>query len=189
MYKLWVDLLQIEKHYGFLWIKGKPGTGKSISMKYLYQNAVRAKGRLVLKFFFNARGNKLEYSTDGMYRSLLWQLLKASPASRVDSPALDQLCALSSSTLWLIEALKETFGAILLCTPRWAIYCFVDALDECAEDEIRDMIALFENLGEDIACGRLKLHVCFSSQHYLHVSINYGLQLVLEDEIDYSNDI
>ncbi|KAK5626777.1 hypothetical protein RRF57_002492 [Xylaria bambusicola] len=189
IYKSWVDPLQVGEHHGFLWIKGKPGTGKSIAMKYLYQNAIRAKSRLVLKFFFNARGNMLEYSTEGLYRSLLWQLLAELPASRVNSPALRHLCALDGSTSWPIETLKEAFNTALMNASSHEVYCFVDALDECAEDAVRDMISFFEDIGTAIALGRSKVRVCFSSRHYPHISISRGLQLILEDEGDHSDDI
>jgi ABC-type ATPase involved in cell division len=65
---------------GFLWLKGKPGAGKSILMKFLYSEAKKAAkpnpGALVISFFFNARGGHLEKSTLGLYRSLLWQLFE-----------------------------------------------------------------------------------------------------------------
>ncbi|KAI1427710.1 ankyrin [Xylaria sp. FL1777] len=190
LYKSWVDLSQTGEHHGFLWIKGKPGTGKSVSMKYLYQNTMRFKnGRLVLKFFFNARGNKLEHSTEGMYRSLLWQLISALPVGDINSYALSQLCNLDDATPWPIEALKEAFSSVLTNASSREVYCFVDALDECAEEEIRNMISFFEDVGERTALGELNIRVCFSSRHYPHVTMSHGLQLVLEDEDDHSDDI
>ncbi|KAI0904465.1 ankyrin [Ustulina deusta] len=189
-YKSWVDSSQTDAHHGFLWIKGKPGTGKSISMKYLYQNAVSSKNdRLVLKFFFNARGTKLEHSTEGMYRSVLWQLIRALPVSSIKSKVLGQLCTLDDATPWPIEALKEAFSSVLTDASSHEVYCFVDALDECAEEEIRNMISFFEDIGERTVLGQFKIRVCFSSRHYPHITIHCGLQLVLEDEDDHSNDI
>ncbi|GAW24367.1 hypothetical protein ANO14919_139510 [Xylariales sp. No.14919] len=189
IYKAWIDSSQTDQHHGFLWIKGKPGTGKSISMKFLYQKAVSKADRIVLKFFFNARGTKLEHSTEGLYRSLLWQLISALPPSNVNSYALSQLRAVDDTASWPVEALKDAFGSILASASSHDLYCFVDALDECAEKEIRDMVSFFEEIGENAVLNQRRIRVCFSSRHYPHITISRGLELVLEDEDDHSQDI
>ncbi|KAI8946308.1 ankyrin [Xylaria longipes] len=188
--KSWAEPSQMDTHHGFLWIKGKPGTGKSISMKYLCQNAMRSKnGSIVLKFFFNARGTQYEHSTEGMYRSLLWQLIAALRDSGITSDTLVQFLSLEDAAVWPIEALKEAFSSILAQINHRELYCFVDALDECPEDEIRDMIYFFEEIGERCVLSASNVRVCFSSRHYPHITIRRGLQLVLEDEDAHSNDI
>ena len=92
----WLDPNKLGEHHGFLWIKGKPGTGKSTLMKFVLANArKKMKDMIVISFFFNARGDELEKSTIGMYRSLLLQLLERLPAlqrseehtSELQSPA------------------------------------------------------------------------------------------------------
>lgn len=68
----WLDTAKLDEHHGFLWIKGKAGTGKSTLMKYALVNARKTmKDHIVLFFFFNARGEEIEKSTIGTYRSLL----------------------------------------------------------------------------------------------------------------------
>ncbi|KAI3325835.1 ankyrin [Xylariaceae sp. AK1471] len=189
-YKSWLDSSQMDAHHGFLWIKGKPGTGKSVCMKYLYQSIMRTKkDHVVIKFFFNARGAMLEHSTEGMYRSLLSQLIKASSVINIDSDVLSQLLSLDGKESWPIEALKEAFSSILAQVECQELYCLVDALDECSEDEVRDMISFFEEIGESSVLSPSNLRVCFSSRHYPYITIRRGLQLVLEDEDDHSNDI
>ena len=77
----WVDTSKLQEHYGFLWIKGKPGTGKSTLMKFALANARKTmKDRIIISFFFNARGEGLEKFTIGTYQSLLLQLLERLPA-------------------------------------------------------------------------------------------------------------
>ena len=50
-------------------------------MKYALVNARKAmKDHIMLSFFFNARGEEIEKSTIGTYRSLLLQLLERLPA-------------------------------------------------------------------------------------------------------------
>lgn len=76
-YQDWLDTAKSPDHHGLLWIKGKPGSGKSTLMNFIVANAHKMKGDVVIiSFFFNARGEDLEKSTLGMYRSLLYQLLR-----------------------------------------------------------------------------------------------------------------
>lgn len=63
---------------GFLWIKGKPGSGKSTLMKHALQHAKGAfDGVTVIRFFFNAYRHRLERCIKGMNLSLLYQMLQA----------------------------------------------------------------------------------------------------------------
>lgn len=73
----WLDPKKLDRHDGFLWIKGKPGAGKSTLMKSALGHAKKTMNdTVIIFFFFNARGHELERSTIGMYRSLLLQLLE-----------------------------------------------------------------------------------------------------------------
>ena len=77
----WLDATKLSEHHGFLWIKGKPGTGKSTLMKFALAVARKTmKDMIIISFFFNARGEELEKSTIGAYRSLLLQLVERLPA-------------------------------------------------------------------------------------------------------------
>src|SRR4051794_20781126 len=62
---------------GLLWIKGKPGAGKSTLMNFLYSRVKeqwRTENGICLEFFFSARGVGLQQTQLGMLRSLLNQL-------------------------------------------------------------------------------------------------------------------
>lgn len=188
-YKEWLDSGSLQKHNGFLWIKGKPGAGKSIMMKFLFQEARRSmKNTIVISFFFNARGDTLEKSTNGLYRSLLFNLMSKMPdlISCLDHCGMHSLAAIKE-TGWQPEMLKEIFRLVVGRLQDRRVVCYVDALDECPEDDIRDMVSLFEELGAREKSG--KLLVCFSSRHYPEISIKTGLQLVLEKESDHGDDI
>jgi DNA replication protein DnaC len=66
-YQDWLDTHKISDHHGFLWIKGNPGTGKSTIMKFAFANAKKSmKDVTVISFFFNARGDLLEKSCQGI---------------------------------------------------------------------------------------------------------------------------
>jgi ABC-type molybdenum transport system ATPase subunit/photorepair protein PhrA len=67
-----------------MWIKGKPGSGKSTLLRYAeheLKKTIVKKKVLTLSFFFHGRGEELQRSPLGMYRSLLYQVLKQEPAS------------------------------------------------------------------------------------------------------------
>jgi hypothetical protein len=79
----------MESDGGILWIKGKPGSGKSTLMKYILDNkrtrqALSSRGRTILSmpsFFFHDRGaHETQKSFDGLLRSIIYQLLCDIPA-------------------------------------------------------------------------------------------------------------
>ncbi|KAI9765884.1 MAG: hypothetical protein M1839_005287 [Geoglossum umbratile] len=187
----WLDLNRISEHHGFLWIKGKPGTGKSTIMKFVCSHFKRAMtNTIIISFFFNARGESLEKSTIGMYRSLVFQLLEKAPDLQ------DVFDVLGSQTLngedsreWDIETLKDLFSCAIKKLGRRPLTCFIDALDECDEDQVRDMVTFFENLGHLTVSDRIPLYICFSSRHYPHISIGKAQHLILEGQEGHSQDI
>jgi hypothetical protein len=146
------------------------------------------KDAIVLSFFFNARGGDLEKSTMGLYRSLLLQILKKAPEL---VSTLDHCGSLGSEAVrrhgWQQELLKETFELAVDRLQNRRLHCFIDALDECPEDDVRDMISFFEELGARERSSEVR--ICFSSRHYPEISIKSGLQLVLESEQDHTEDI
>ena len=65
----------------------------------------------------------------------------------------------------------------------------MDALDECLEDQARNIIEFFESLGEITMSTAIHFHICFSSRHYPHITVKRGLQLILESQLGHSDDI
>ncbi|KAF2726506.1 hypothetical protein EJ04DRAFT_183419, partial [Polyplosphaeria fusca] len=187
----WLDESKLGEHHGFLWIKGKAGAGKSTLMKFVFLNARKTmKKRIILSFFFNARGEDIEKSTTGAYRSLLLQLLERLPAIQ----SIFDLLSLSASSFgtdhqWSIELLKMLLEQALQALGETCVVCFIDALDECDEEQIRDMLQFFERLGEIAVSTNIRFQVCFSSRHYPHITIRKGLELVLEGQEGHTQDI
>jgi ankyrin repeat protein len=189
-YLQWLDSTKLDKHHGFLWIKGNPGTGKSTLMKFAAAHA-RRKGadREVVSFFFNARGEHLERSTVGMYRSLLLQLIEKSPRLlRVFDSLSLSTAYISTEYNWSIEALETLLEHALKMLEKPTV-CYIDALDECDERQIREMIAFFERMGEFVASSEIQFQICLSSRHYPHITIEKGIDLVLEGQEGHSQDI
>lgn len=190
-YKNWQDNSRAVDHHGLLWIKGKPGAGKSTIMKFVYATAKRTMSNsIVVPFFFNARGEHLERSTQGMYRSLLFQLLEHVPELQVILDHL-KLPAINENSVpsWTVETLQDLFrGAVELLGSRHLI-CFIDALDECDEDEVREMVVFFEELAELAVSSSIRFDICFSSRHYPHITTEKSISLVLEEQEGHEHDI
>jgi hypothetical protein len=103
---------------------------------------------VVISFFFNARGEHLEKSTIGTYRSLLLQLLDKLPALQYifDSLGISG-SSISTHYQWSVESLKTLLEQAIKSLGKTSVVCFIDALDECEEHQIRDMISFFEHVG------------------------------------------
>lgn len=141
----WLTPAEFPQHHGLLWIHGKPGAGKSTLMKYIYTRA-QENTNTTISFFFNARGEALEKSTQGMYRSLLLQLLEKMPDLQ---EVLDLHSCYSvrdnDGTRWQIDVLQRLFSAAIAKLGQRRVMCFIDALDECSESQIQEMVSLLES--------------------------------------------
>ncbi|RYP48626.1 hypothetical protein DL768_005517 [Monosporascus sp. mg162] len=186
----WLDPSKLDEHHGFLWIKGKPGAGKSTLMKFALANAwKKMKDKIIISFFFNARGDGLEKSTIGMYRSLLLQLLEQLPELQGVFDSLGLATWNGAPRQWSVESLKAHFEQAVQHLGKCSLVCFIDALDECDEPQIRDMISFFGQVSELAMAAGVAFRVCFSSRHYPHITISKGLSLILEVQEGHSQDI
>jgi hypothetical protein len=171
-YAKWMKL-----EHKFFWIKGKPGAGKSVLIKYLDQHITQRlqQSRAIgLYFYFNARGGQLEKSFLGLYRSLLVQLVQLVPKVAHELDALN--------THFDLPQLQRILTSAILSLDR-QVWLFIDALDECQEVDVRDLIEFLDELRE------AQLYVCFASRHYPIVKVPTNLQLVLEEVDKHKEDL
>ncbi|KAH7131254.1 hypothetical protein EDB81DRAFT_623713, partial [Dactylonectria macrodidyma] len=187
----WLNPSLLVQHHGFLWIKGKPGAGKSTLMKFALANARRTmKNKIIINFFFNARGDDLEKSTIGMYRSLLLQLLTQLPALKSVFDSLGPVQSSRGCPNWNLELLKTLFETAIQRLGNTPLVCFINALDECDESQIREMVSFWGHLGELAVVKKLSFLVCYSSRHYPHITIDTGhISLILERQEGHVQDI
>ncbi|CAN9384256.1 unnamed protein product [Alternaria alternata] len=187
----WLDPTRLSDHHGFLWIKGKPGTGKSTLMKFAFGQASKSrKSNIVIAFFFNARGETLEKTIIGMYRSLLLQLLDKIPTLQCTPDSLSLLpSSIGADYQWTIYSLENQLQQAVLSLGDTPVVCFIDALDECEQWQVRSMISFFEHLGELAVSSGRSFRVCLSSRHYPEVTIRTGISLVLEGQEGHTEDI
>jgi len=131
---------------GIFYVSGKAGSGKSTLMKFL-TNDTRTKEELeswagdktlvFARFFFWNPGTKLQKSLEGLYRAILWEILKAYPEiihevfpAEVSS---DQSRERLASSPFEFSALESAFGLLArnkTIFETHMICFFIDGLDE-----------------------------------------------------------
>lgn len=187
-YMVWEDTEDATSIGKLLWIKGKPGSGKSTLMKSLVSARVESLGQtadtLCLSFFFNARGADIEKSPMGLYRTLLYQLLDQSdPMLRAFYPYFRRKgMGVGGTAEWQLSELSEFFHEIISKPQARMVEILVDALDECNDYEVRVIV---ENFEKSVIAARNRggsLRICWSSRHYPHISNSLGFEIRMEDK-------
>jgi ankyrin repeat protein len=175
-YTRWRNRSLRQRHHGLLWLKGKPGSGKSTVTKCAVEYAQRtfADERTVY-FFFNARGEPSERTVEGMFRSLLHQMVQDIPQLFGGLGSKD--LATYSSQAWPSALLSKLFReAVCELSKHGQLACYIDALDEGDEDEVRELIDL-------------SFSVYLASRHYPNISVNHSEALSLDDNEGHHEDI
>ncbi|ETS81125.1 hypothetical protein PFICI_06127 [Pestalotiopsis fici W106-1] len=188
-YMTWFEHLKCEEHQGLLWIKGKPGAGKSTLMKKAFNDASAQEpltGGIYASFFFHSRGNvELQKTSLGLFRSLWHQLLRSDEVFR--SKFMARFLAKptppdnQAQSIWTLEELKDLFREALTKHVR-PVMLFIDGLDECVETEIRDLVNFFRKLTTTATSNGARLSVCLSSRHYPHITVSNCPEITVEDE-------
>ena len=176
---------------GLLWIKGKPGSGKSTLTKYALDNArkaTRGDSALVLSFFFHGRGDELQRTPLGLFRALLHQVLAKVPSALQDLvDSFETKNRENKDWHWHGKELwyffKSSLPRILKSRPVWL---FIDALDECGEDNAVQLVEMFKALLSDLISGSEGLgecRICFSCRHYPILDLGENLfEICAEDQ-------
>ncbi|KAK1483574.1 hypothetical protein CTAM01_13331 [Colletotrichum tamarilloi] len=189
-FQTWLNEDELKLHHGLLWIRGKPGAGKSTIMKFALLRMQKDSHwpPLVISFFFNARGEHLERSIEGMYRSLLLQLFQGYPQLR---SVLNERYSNQQEyeTCPSLEVLKDMFSEAVLSLGQLRLTCFIDALDECDEQQVTDMVRDFEDLAEDASTEGIAFRICFSSRHYPYIVVKRGATMILENQPGHTQDM
>lgn len=189
-YMDWTDVSKLGEHHGFLWIRGHAGTGKSTLMNFALERERKKKDKIIISFFFSARGQELERSMLGMYRSLLLQLLAKAPRLQRALDVLSLTMVAKDGHEWSIESLKSVLEQAVMGLGKTSLVCYIDALDECDESDISDMLSFFETVARDVtANGGINLRVCISSRHFPAFDISTGLTFDLEGQRGHKQDI
>ncbi|CAI7636814.1 unnamed protein product [Penicillium manginii] len=160
---------------GLLWVKGKPGAGKSTLMAFLHDKLKESQDGIHdiirLDFFFTARGTEMQRTPLGMLRSLLNQIFYRDATIRPHvREVYEQRCRqFGGERKWewpqtILEELLVT--AILASANQQPVIIFVDALDEAGAESAQKLAAYFHRLVDRADKKKLTLQVCISCRHY-----------------------
>lgn len=152
-----------------------------------------------LSYFFNARSpSTLEKSTLGLYRSLIHQLVSTRKEATAPFLAYFSTKETNGAVEDWTEIELQNFIVSLLTTRclSGTVNIFVDALDEGADEEVRELISFLDDTGEKAQLYASQtqlsfrpLRICLSTRHYPHISVRHGIEIVVEDEAAHSTDI
>ncbi|KAL4783349.1 hypothetical protein BJX76DRAFT_330123 [Aspergillus varians] len=182
-----------EQKTGLLLMKGKPGSGKSTLMRYLVDilkstddNSLWMK---TISFFVTNRGSKIQNSLEGLYRSMLHQIMVAFPDCSTDIVSLcksrcETMGSAEAGWRWHANELEKFLErCVLKVLDRCSLQIVVDALDECEVDTARRLARVFQHLVEVSATTQFGLKVCFSCRHFPNIVVSRThFEVRVEDE-------
>jgi ankyrin repeat protein len=182
----------MNKPRGLFWIKGNPGAGKSVLMKFAaIAMAHRKYGELVISYFLHGRGTLLQKTPLGVYRTLLNSLLRSFPTylSELTAQFEDREKRFGSYEegrwTWAEKELQEFLSRVLTKgTKAHPVVIFVDALDEAGKDAARSMLAFFRDMMKVIEREKGQVKICVSSRHYPTLGPDMCPSISVEERTD-----
>ncbi|KAK3656322.1 hypothetical protein LTR56_003023 [Elasticomyces elasticus] len=164
----------------------------SLRFDQMDSQKVKPMHEILVSFYFNARGDLLERSTVGMYRSILLQVLECLSVEDFKHIMEDFRCSRRNRTLvppWTVTVLHELLSRAVAHLGDRRLRCFIDALDECDEEQVREMIDLLEELGQTALDSGHQVLICFASRHYPSIDIRNSCRLTLENQDGHAEDM
>jgi hypothetical protein len=163
----------LRSKHGIFWVSGKPGSGKSTFMKWLVQErqtieALRqwagSADLITASFYFWISGAPIQKSQQGLFRSLLYEILSQCPELiPTVCPERWALSACSADRLkqtssWARPELAASLGRLQNSGINKKICFFIDGLDEYDGDHF-DIIDILTNLADSSY-----IKICLSSR-------------------------
>ncbi|KAI8713771.1 hypothetical protein NCS52_01222600 [Fusarium sp. LHS14.1] len=187
-YSHWLFDRDLQERPCILSLRGKPGAGKSTMMKQAFRHAkssLSGSDYCVAGVFISAKGEALEHSTLGVFRSLLHQLLPHYPAQLQDAVEtwieLNEEARLSgfAEVMWGEPELRSLLSSIIGYTPGKRTIIFIDGLDELQLPLMRTHLEFWglSLIGKNN--GRVR--VCLVGRHYPQISLRPSSELIAED--------
>lgn len=169
-----------------LWLKGKPGSGKSSLMKTTMLS-LQSGERLIARFFFDQRSEiELNRSSYGLFRSIIYQLVSQDEGLRQCFLAMHSHRAPTlnpeSAIKWTSQDLKSMLRILIMSNQAksFQILILIDAIDECERTESRDLLMYFRGLVESANSNNIFLRICVSSRPFLHISVSNCFEITVD---------
>ncbi|KAL0937157.1 uncharacterized protein CTRU02_206888 [Colletotrichum truncatum] len=159
---------------GLFWIKGNPGAGKSVLMKFAATRMrQKTSSELVVSFCIHGRGSPLQKTPLGVFRALLNSMLQSFPQylAQLTETFRDRELRYGSwqekRWEWTEKELENFMSEVLTKgTKNQPVVIFVDALDEMGEHHAKVLLAYFKTLLGEFEREKAQVKICFSSRHY-----------------------
>lgn len=186
LYQDWLNGRNREKHGGLLWLKGKPGAGKSILMKEAVRRAALEKARsdyCTAAFFFSAKGDDLERSPVGLFRSLLYQLLPGHPEHLrrfKHDKKLDWGENGAKGAAWQETELESFLESMFTQESAKKTLIFIDALDECDARGVQSQAYFWRRITKSAHASGIHLNVCLSSRWFPGVTVSDCPEIIVD---------
>ncbi|KAL6798490.1 ankyrin repeat protein [Trichoderma sp. SZMC 28012] len=186
-YQAWMN-----RSRGLFWIKGNPGAGKSVLMKFaVTMMDHRKSGELVVSFFFHGRGAPLQKNPLGVFRALLNSMLIYFPEylAQLTERFNDQERRFGTYQekrwTWAKEELQDFMSEVLTRgTRNRPVAIFVDAIDECGEVHAKYLLEYFKSLMNDVEREEAQVKICFSSRHFPLLGLDTISTIFVEERND-----
>jgi hypothetical protein len=177
-----------------LWIKGNPGAGKSTLMKHAFSRCQEYffRQHLIVAYFFNAQGETLEKTLLGLLRSIIYQLVQKDEALyEAFAPSFREKQSLGggASWEWRLSELQDFIRWVIKHSQSRPLLLLVDALDECDQSDVRNMVEFLESLSIHASQNGFMLHICLSSRHYPGIGMRRVAELAIDRSPDHQEDI
>ncbi|KAM3524619.1 hypothetical protein MY4038_007640 [Beauveria bassiana] len=189
----------IHQDRGLLWIKGKPGSGKSTLVKYAKDalSPIYGKETLAFSFFFHGCGRELQRTPIGLFRCLLHQLLKRVPGAVADLIKYFEDKRTTEGEpgekwQWHLQPLQDFLkSSLIMILKRFPVILFIDALDECGKQSAVELVEYFEKLRSGLPPTVSRFGIFFSYRHYPILQLKGGSTILLDtaDNADITADI
>lgn len=144
-----------------LYIKGRPGSGKSTLMKHIsLQQQRRNDQNITITHFFSQYGSPSQCTAKGMYQSLLQQLIENMELVPCETKVLERWMRSRSADLQISD-LRELLVYLIPLSER-PIFLFVDALDQTSSADLPDVIKTLHSISK-VCNSRPDFRLCLSS--------------------------
>ncbi|KAJ5319115.1 uncharacterized protein N7506_011819 [Penicillium brevicompactum] len=175
---------------GLLWIKGKPGAGKSTLMAFLHSRlkSVQIDDQgIQLDFFFTARGTELQRTPLGMLRSLVNQIFVQDPTIRPQvretyRERRERFGYAESQWSWPQAILESLLEAVILASgSQRLVVVFVNALDETGPESAIYLANYFHRLLGRADKQGAAVRICISCRHYPIIGSTHAMEIWVEE--------
>ena len=185
----WLTLPQpliLRKH---MWLRGRPGSGKSTIAAFVYTHlAVTRPLEMSLFFSFASSRSSLRQLKVEFYRSLLAQVFHKAPhilpAFRKSAEDVE-----SGDFKWEACSLRDLWIKAMVQLQDCPVSLVVDASGNCSNGEIRSIIHVLKGQGEWAVSEKKPFRVFFISSYYETCCKDHFLCMNLEDQEGHNRGI